>query len=708
MPRMRSAPLLLVLVLTLACATSPSRLAAPASPPAPPVARRVPHPVTLHGDTRQDDYFWLRERDNPEVLAYLEAETAYTRAFMRPTADFQERLYQELLGRIQQTDTTVPYPKGGYLYYSRTQEGKPYALHCRKRASPEGPEEVLLDLNALAEGHRYFKLKTFQVSDDGNLLAFSVDTTGARDYTLYIKDLRSGVLLPERREHTFSVAWASDNRTLLYDTENAAKRSHRIWRHVLGEEKDTLVYEEPDERFNVTLRRSRSGEYFFIESRSNLTSEVRVLPSRAPTSEPRLVAPREQGHVYSMNHRGDRFYILTNAGAPNYRLVTAPVNAPGRENWRELLPHRDAVMLERLELFSNHLVTFELEGGLRHLAVTDLASGERHRITLPEQVYELAFDRNESWDTRTLRFRYESPITPASTFDYDMASRQRVLLKQQAVLGGYEPSRYTTERLHVTAADGTRIPVSLVYRKDLPRDGTAPMYLKGYGAYGDTPSLGFFANDLSMLDRGMVVATAHVRGGGELGEAWHDSGRLHRKMNTFTDFISVAEALIAQGYTSKDRLAIWGGSAGGLLVGTVLNLRPDLFRVALVHYPFVDVLNTMLDPSLALTATEYEEWGNPTLPADYATIKQYCPYTNVKAQAYPALLVMAALNDSQVMYWQPAKWVARLRAHKTDDNPLLLHMDMAAGHSGASSRYDFLREVAFTFAFVFTQLGLEQ
>lgn len=672
----------------------------------PPVARRVPHTVTLHGDTREDEYAWLRERENPEVLAYLEAETAYARAVMRPTAGLQERLYEEMLARIPQKDASVPYRKGGYLYYSRTEEGRPYVLHCRKRASPEGPEEVLLDLNALAEGHRFLKLKAFQVSDDGHLLAYSVDTSGARDYTLYVKDLRTGALLPVKREHTYDVAWAADNRTLLYVTETAAKRGHRVWRHTLGEASDTLVYEDPDEKFDVGLRRSRSGEYFFIASRSHFTTEVRVVPARAPTSEPWVVAPREQGHEYSVDHRGDRFYIRTNSGGTNFRLVTAPVSAPGRENWKELVPHRAEVMLERMELFAGHLVTYELEGGLRFLAVYELASGARHRVAFPEQVYEVELESNEEWDTRTLRFRYESPVTPAATYDYDLATRERVLLKQQRVLG-YEPSRYTTERLEVTVADGTRVPVSLVYRKGLRRDGSAPMYLKGYGAYGSTPSLGFFSNDISMLDRGVVVATAHVRGGGDLGEAWHDAGRLHRKMNTFTDFISVAEALIARGYTSPERLAIWGGSAGGLLVGAVLNMRPDLFRVALVHVPFVDVLNTMSDPSLALTVPEYEEWGNPALPEDYAYIKRYCPYTNVKAQAYPAMLVMTALNDSQVMYWQPAKWVARLRARKTDEHPLLLHVDMDAGHSGASDRYAFLREVAFTLSFVFSQWGLE-
>ncbi|QSQ24737.1 S9 family peptidase [Pyxidicoccus parkwayensis] len=686
-------------VLTTACATS--------RPAAPPIAKRVPHSVTVHGDTREDEYAWLRNRSDPDVLAYLEAETAYAKSFMRAEAGLQERLYQELLGRIQQTSASVPYRKGDHLYYSRTEEGRPYAIHCRKRVEPEGPEEVLLDLNALAEGHRFFRIKAFAVSDDGNLLAYSVDTSGGRDYTLYLKDLRTGALLPEHREHVDDVAWAADNRTLLYATEDAAKRSHRVWRHELGAKEDTLVYEDADEHFNVYVWRSRSGEYLFIKSRGRDTGEVRVLPAGEPRSVPRVILPREEGHQYSVDHRGGLFYIRTNSGAPHFRLVATPVDATGRENWTELLPHRESVMLEDVQLFARHLVISEREGGLQVFTVMDLTTGQRHRITFPEAFYEVELDRNEQWNTSRLRLRYESPVTPASTFDYDMTTRERVLLQQQQV-PGYEPSRYTTERLFVMAADGARIPVSLVYRKGLRRDGSAPMYLKGYGAYGSTPSLGFFSNDVSMLERGIVVATAHVRGGGDLGETWHDAGRLHRKMNTFTDFISVAEALIARGYTSKERLAIWGGSAGGLLVGTVLNLRPDLFRVALLHFPFVDVLNTMLDPSLALTVPEYEEWGNPTKPEDYAVIKQYCPYTNVKAQPYPAVMVMAALNDSQVMYWQPAKWVARLRAMKTDTRPLLLHMDLDAGHSGPSDRYAFLREVAFTFAFVFTELGLEQ
>ncbi|MBJ6761776.1 S9 family peptidase [Myxococcaceae bacterium JPH2] len=695
------------LVLTVACATPPRAASfVVASPLAPPIAKRVPHAITLHGDTRQDEYAWLQEQNNPEVLAYLQAETDYARAFMQRSAVLQERLYQEMLGHLQQTDSSVPHRKGGYLHYSRTEAGKPYPIHCRKRISPEGPEEVLLDLNVLATGHRFIKLKAFTVSDDGQLLAYSIDTTGARDYTLFIKDLRTGTLLPEQRDHVDGVAWAADNRTLLYVTEDAAKRSHRLWRHVLGEPQDTLAFEETDERLNLALSRSRSGDYLFIQSRGNTLSEVRVLKADTPAATPRMVAPREEGHTYSVDHRGGLFYIRTNSHAPQFRLVTAPVEAPGPEHWKELLAPRQAVMLEGVELFADHLVLSEREAGLQYLTVLDLTTGERHRVSFPEEVYEVDLERNEEWNTRVLRFRYQSPITPAATFDYDMRTHQRTLLKQQHV-PGYEPSRYTTERLSVTVADGTRVPVSLVYRKGLRRDGSAPMYLKGYGAYGDTPSLGFFSNDISMLERGIVVATAHVRGGGELGEAWHDAGRGHQKMNTFTDFISVAEALIDRGYTSRERLAIWGGSAGGLLVGTVLNLRPDLFRVALLHYPFVDVLDAMLDASLALTIPEYAEWGNPTLAADYANIKQYCPYTQVKRQPYPAMLVMAALNDSQVNYWQPAKWVARLRANKTRDTPLLLHMDMDTGHAGPSDRYAFLREVAFTLSFVFTELGID-
>ncbi|MFY0526973.1 S9 family peptidase [Archangium gephyra] len=710
---------LAVLLAHVACSTTPPApavapapaevAAAPApvpSEPVPPVARRVPHPVAFHGDTFQDDYFWLREKESPEVRTYLEAEAAYTAGRMKPTEALQARLYGEMLGRIQQTDLSVPYRKGGYLYYSRTEEGKQYPILCRKKASQEAPEEVMLDLNVLAEGQPYLGLGDAEVSDDGHLLAYSLDTTGFRQFTLQVKDLRTGQVDAARMEKVTSVAWAADNRTLFYVTEDSAKRASKLWRHTPGTP-DVLVYEEKDERFSVYVQRSRSGEYLLAHSGSLTTSEVRVWPARKPTAALAVVAPREQEHLYNVEHRGDLFYIRTNSGGRNFRVVTAPVKSPGRANWKELIPHRDTVLLEYLSVFKDHLVLFEREAGLQQISMLDLKTRATHRMAFPEQVYAVYPEMNEEWDTKLLRISYQSPLTAPSVFDYDMGSRERKLLKQREVLGGYDPSRYQTERVMVEAKDGVKVPVNLVYRKGLKKDGSAPLLLKGYGAYGASAFLGFNSNDVSLLDRGMVLATAQIRGGSDLGKPWHDGGRMRNKMNTFTDFIASAEGLIAQGYTSKERLAIQGVSAGGLLMGAVMNLRPDLFKVVLAHVPFVDVLNTMSDASLPLTVGEFEEWGNPQVKEDYAYMRQYCPYTNVTAKAYPALLVKTSFNDSQVMYWEPAKWVAKLRALKTDTNPLLFHINMNAGHSGASGRYDRLKEVAFDQAFLLTQLGVE-
>jgi oligopeptidase B len=719
---MRLSRLLLVALLA-ACSTTPPppasvaqapAVAAPASAPVltAPVAKRVPHSLQLHGETLRDDYFWLREKENPEVRAYLEAEAAYTAQVMKPTEALQKKLYAEMLGRIQQTDLDVPFRKGGYFYYSRTEEGKQYRTYCRRKGSLEAPEEVILDLNALAEGQKYLGLGAVEVSDDGNLLAYSLDTTGFRQFTLYVKDLRTGKLGPDRVEKTVgrSVAWAADNRTLFYVTEDAAKRPYKLWRHTVGTDgkTDALVYEEKDERFTLSSRRTRSGEFLVFSSDSATTSEVRVLSAREPGSPLRVVEPRQQDHEYSVDHHGGLFYILTNSGGRNFRLVTAPVRSPDRKSWKELIAHRPAVMLERLLLLKEHLVLFEREAGLPQISITDLKTRQSHRITFPEQAYTVFPESNEEWDSRVLRFMYSSFTTPRSIFDYDMASRERKLLKQQPVLGGFDASRYQSERVMVPTKDGAQVPVSLVYRKGLKKDGSAPLLLKGYGAYGYPSFASFDSNLLSLLDRGMTVAVAHIRGGGDLGKPWHDGGRMRQKMNTFTDFIAAAEGLIAQGYTSKERLAIAGVSAGGLLMGAVTNLRPDLFKVVVADVPFVDVLNTMSDTRLPLTVGEFEEWGNPQDKGDYEYMRQYCPYTNTTARAYPTMLVKTAFNDSQVMYWEPAKWVAKLRALKKDQNPLLFFINMDAGHSGASGRYDLLKEDAFDYAFLLTQLGLER
>jgi oligopeptidase B len=694
----------------------------PALPP--PLARREPVEHVLHGDRRVDHYAWLREKQNPEVLAYLSAENAYTDAVLCGTEAFQEKLYQEMLGKILQTDLSVPYRLRGFHYFTRTEEGKQYPIHCRKRDVEGSSEELLLDLNVLAEGHSFLGLGSFAVSDDDQLLAYSLDTTGFRQFTLRIKDLRTAETLPETIERATSVAWSSDNCTLFYTIENeTTKRSYRLYRHVLGAtQPDALLYEESDERFRVDVARTRSNAFLILTSASHTTSEVRFLPADQPRSDFRLMAYREDNHEYYVDHHpgpegarpGGIFYVRTNSGGRTFRLMTVGVEDPRRKFWREFIPNRPDVMLAASEAFQSHLVLFEREGGLPCLRVVDLsknapdALAASHRIEFAEPAYSAALGANPEFITSHVRFQYESFVTPRSVFDYDLGSRERILRKQQPVLGGYDSSQYTSERLHATAPDGTPVPISIVYRRDTPRDSRAPLLLYGYGSYGISVPVSFSSNRLSLLDRGVIYAIAHIRGGGELGKPWHDAGRMRNKGNTFTDFIGSAEHLIAGNYTSPARLIIEGGSAGGLLLGAVTNMRPDLFRIVITHVPFVDVLNTMLDPSLPLTVGEYEEWGNPQIADDYFYIKSYCPYTNLERKAYPAMLVKTSLNDSQVMYWEPAKYVAKLRTLKTDDQPLLLKTNMGAGHGGASGRYDYLREIALDYAFLLSQLGIRQ
>jgi oligopeptidase B len=674
---------------------------------APPVARRIPKVDLLHGDRRVDEYHWLRDRNNPEVAAYLQAENAYTDAVMRPTERFQARLYEEMLARIQETDLSVPYRDGGYFYYSRTEEGKQYPILCRKKGSLEAPEEVTLDLNALAEGHAFFSLGAYAVSDDGRRLAYSTDVTGGREYTLYVKDLTTGELLPERIEKTASVSWAADGRTLFYVVEDAAKRPHRLLRHVVGTAgPDALVHEENDELFRLFAWRSHSRAYELLVAASHTTTEVRYLPSDQPDGVWKTVAPREHEHEYDVEHHSDRFLIRTNDRGRNFRLVAAPVEDPRRENWTEMVPHRDDVMLEGLEVFQDHYVLLERAQGLPRMHVTSLRHGATHHIAFPEPAYSVFPGHNVEFDTHVFRYTYQSLVTPLSVFDYDMESRRSTLLKEQPVLGGYDRGRYDSERLAVQAPDGALVPVSIVYRKGLARDGSHPLLLTGYGAYAFPFPVSFSSNRLSLLDRGFVFAIAHVRGGGELGKPWHDDGRMSRKRNTFTDFIAVAEHLIAAGFTSPPRLVAEGASAGGLLMGAVANMRGELFGAIVSKVPFVDVINTMLDASLPLTAGEWEEWGDPRVREHYEYMKTYCPYTNLAPKPYPPMLVKTSFNDSQVMYWEPAKYVARLRVLKTDDHELLLKTNMEAGHGGASGRYDYLREVAFDYAFVLGRVGI--
>jgi oligopeptidase B len=690
--------------------------------PEPPVARREPVEHILHGDRRIDHYAWLRHKENPDVIAYLNAENAYTDAILKPMEPFQEKLYQEMLGRILQTDLSVPYRLRGYLYFTRTEEGKQYAFHSRRRDAEGAAEELLIDLNRLAEGHSFLGLGSFEVSEDNHLLGYSTDTTGFRQYVLQVKDLRTGTTFPERFERVTSVAWASDNRTLFYTVEDeTTKRSHRLYRHVLGStDTDPLLYEETDERFRIEVERTRSGGFLLLNIASHTASEVRFLRADQPTGEFRLIAPREDNHEYYADHHPGLapnpteglFYIRTNSGGRTFRLMAVPVSDPRREFWREVIPNRPEVMLAAAEAFQTHLALFEREGGLPHIRIVDLAAdapntlAASHRIEFDEPAYNASIGENPEFGASHVRFQYESFVTPRSVFDYDVRTRGRMLRKQQPVLGGYDAAQYVSERLLATASDGTRVPLSVVSRRDTPRDGSAPLLLYGYGSYGISVPVNFSSNRISLLDRGVTYAVAHVRGGGELGKPWHDAGRMRKKRNTFTDFIAAAEHLIALHYTTPQKLVIEGGSAGGLLTGAVTNMRPDLFRMVISHVPFVDVLNTMLDASLPLTVGEYEEWGNPQIPEDYFYMKSYCPYTNLERKTYPTILAKTGLNDSQVMYWEPAKYVAKLRTLRTDANLLLLKINMGAGHGGASGRYDYLREIALDYAFLLTHLDI--
>lgn len=667
----------------------------------PPIAKKEPRTITIHGETLIDHYAWLRDRDDPETIAYLEAENAYADAVMAGSADLQAQVYGEMLSRIKETDAGVPFRKGGWLYYSRTEAGKQYPIWARKK-SAEAAEEILLDVNELAAGKEFMAVGALDISDDGNLLLFSTDDTGYRQYTLQVKDLRTGEILPDRAENTESLTWAADNRTFFYTVENEAKRQYRLYRHTLGSETHELVYEEDDEQYDLSAVRTRSGAWILVVSESKTTTEVRLIDAATPAVGPRLLAPRVEGRRYYADHRGDRFYILTDDTGRNFRVVTAPVDAPAQ--WTELVPHRAPVKLEEIDLFRDHLVIRLREDGLPEFEIHDLRDGSSHRIAFPEPAYAANPGVNEEFDTRLFRYTYESFVTPLSVYDYDMTARTAALLKRTECLGGYDPSRYTIERIFVTARDGARIPVAMVHRNDRDARGGNPMLLYGYGSYGASIPDAFNSNRFSLIDRGVTFAVAHIRGGGEMGEEWHEHGRMREKPNTFTDFIAVAEELIAAGYTTSARLAIEGGSAGGLLVGAVTNMRPELFRAVLAYVPFVDVINTMLDATLPLTTLEYIEWGNPNEPAEYAWMRAYDPYLNVARKRYPAMLVRTSLNDSQVGYWEAAKWVARLRACKTDANELLLRVNMGAGHGGASGRYDKLREIAFDYAWLLRQL----
>ena len=691
----------------------PTQAPAQTAPLAPPIARREPKQTPMHGAVLTDDYAWLREKESPEVTAYLNAENAYAEAAMAPLAGLRQELYEEMLSHMKQTDVTVPYRDGAWWYYARTEEGKQYATHCRKADLPGAEEQIILDGNALAEGQSFMAIGDTDVSDDGRWLAYSVDFTGFRQYTLYIKDLTTGELLDGTVERVGSITWAADNLALFYTVEDEEqKRQYQLWRHTLGSAHaaDVLVFEEPDERFNLGAGRTRDGKFLIMEASSHTTSESRFLAANDPAGAWTLVAEREEEHEYAIDHRNGLWFIRTNDQGRNFRLVTAPVATPGREHWTALLDHRTDIMLEEVDLFERFFVSCEREDGLPRLRLWSFTQNDRaiqsNEIRFPEPVYSAFPHINREFGATAYRYAYQSLVTPSSVYEYDLATGNSTLLKQLEVPGGFDRDRYASERVFATASDGARVPISLVYRKDARVRGGNPLYVYAYGSYGYSLPVGFNANRLSLLDRGVVMAYAHIRGGGDMGKPWHDAGKMLTKRNTFTDFIASVQHLTASGYGDPSRVAIEGGSAGGLLMGAVTNLRPDIFRAVLSHVPFVDVMNTMLDASLPLTVPEYEEWGNPNEEEYFHYMLSYSPYDNLKAGSYPAMLVKTSLNDSQVMYWEPAKYVAKLRTLKTDETPLLLVTNMEAGHGGASGRYDYLKEIAFDYAFLLRELGL--
>jgi oligopeptidase B len=668
--------------------------------PLPPVAATKPQRTELHRETRVDPYAWLRERDNPEVIAYLEAENAYTAAMMKHTEPLQEALYEEMLARIKEDDASVPVPRGAYLYYSRTEKGKAYPIYCRRRGA-EADEEVYFDQNAEADGHAFYQLGGLEVSPDHRLLAILEDVNGYEEFTLRVKHLGTGAWLADRVEKLGAgLAWASDNTTLFYLTTDAAKRCDAVWFHALGasNDADVCVLREPDVLCNVSVQRCRSGHLIVIASSSFTTSEVHLVAAAQPATPASLVRARRDFVEYDVEPGDGWLYICTNDAAPNFRVMRAPVAAPG--DWEEWLPHRAEAFVEAVHAFRHFVVVQERQRGLRTLRIVDLVQGITHYVDFPQAAYGVYVEANPEFDSATLRFTYSSLATPNTVFDYDLRERTRTLRKKDEVLGGYDESRYAIERIEATARDGTRVPVSLVYRAPLVRDGQRPLLLYAYGSYGYTMEPTFSSTRFSLIDRGFVFAIAHVRGGQEMGRSWYDDGKMMKKMNTFTDFIDVAAHLVDARYTSRERLAANGGSAGGLVMGVVANRRPDLFRTIVADVPFVDVINSMLDASIPLTAQEWLQWGNPRDAEAYACLRAYSPYDNVEAKAYPRMLVTSGLNDSRVAFWEPAKWVAKLRATKTGTQPLLLKMNMGAGHGGASGRYERLRETAFRWAFV--------
>jgi oligopeptidase B len=680
----------------------------------PPAAKVVPKTLEAHNDKRIDNYHWIRDdaRKNPDMIAYLEAENAYLESVMKPTEALQKKLYDEILGRIKQTDESVPYRKGDYWYYTRTVEGKQYSISCRKKGSLDAPEEILVDQNELAAGQKYFRLANFEVSPNQQLLLYGTDTAGDEIYTLTVKDLATGKLRTDRIEGAYySVAWANDNKTVFYTVVDSAKRPYKVFRHTLGTDSksDVEVYHEKDERFNVSVGKTRDDRYLTIEIGSHTTSETRLAPADSPAAAFEVFYPRRQDIEYDVAHHQNHFYVRINDKGRNFRLVRVDEKDRSLDKGVELIAHSMDGYLEGVATFVNHLVVYQRANGLRQIRITDLRNNQSHVIDAPEPAYAFIPSENPEFNTNVLRYNYTSLVTPMSTYDYDMDKKSRDLKKQQPVLGGYDPAQYVSECIYATASDGKKIPVSLVYKKGLfKKDGSSPLLLYGYGSYGINSEPAFASDRLSLLDRGFAYAIASIRGGSEMGRYWYEDGKMLNKRNTFTDFIAAAQHLVNEKYTRPDKLGILGGSAGGLLMGAVVNMRPDLFGAVVAKVAFVDVVTSMLDESLPLTVGEFEEWGNPKDPKYYSYMRSYSPYDNVEKQVYPNMLVTGGLNDPRVPYWEPAKWVAKLRTMKKGDNLLLLKTNMGAGHFGASGRYDRIKETALDYAFLLTALKVEK
>jgi len=677
-----------------------------------PIAKKIAKELTIHNDTRIDNYYWLNDREDQEVIDYLNNENSYTKSVLKPTEKFQEDLFEEMKSRIKETDESVPYEKNGYFYYSRYEEGKEYPIYCRKKESLDNPEEILLDVNKMAEGFEYYQVAGLSVSPDNKLLSFGVDTVSRRMYNIHVKNLETGEVYKDMLPITTGyAAWANDNKTMFYTKKDEVTlRSDKIFKHILGQDfaSDEEIYEETDETFGASVWRSKSGKYIMISSYSTMSDEYQFIDANKPNSNFKIIQKRERGLEYSISHFGDYFYIKTNLDAKNFRLMKTSVNKTTKENWKEVIAHRDDVFLEGIELFKDFLVVEEREQGLTKLRIINWETKEEHYMNFDEEVYMAYISTNPEFNTNLLRFGYTSMTTPNSTYDYNMQTQEKELKKQQEVLGDFNADNYETKRLWATADDGTKIPMSIVYKKGVKLDGSNPTLLYAYGSYGATMDPYFSSVRLSLLDRGFVYALAHIRGGQYLGRQWYEDGKLLKKINSFTDFNDCAEYLIESKYTNSKKLFAMGGSAGGLLMGAIVNMQPELYKGVVAQVPFVDVVTTMLDESIPLTTGEFDEWGNPKDKEYYDYMLSYSPYDQVKAHDYPAMLITTGLHDSQVQYWEPAKWVAKLRDMKTDDNVLLLHTNMETGHGGASGRFEALKEYAMEYAFMFQQLGIKK